>query len=935
MCKRKITLLLLLLITCPAIKITHGRRRKKIIRKFPQEQPTLTQNAPAPFPQAIEPTQPMTQVPLTQVPLTQVPPPLQPIPTPLAEPIKDETDMSLDTSPYTKPPSLKLRGPGATGDTRDERDGGSKLEELPEQAEQEAEKEIYLNFEDADLKTLVNYISQLKKINLVTDPKIAGNKVSLTIRDPLTVDGAWNIFLTLLEMSKFSIVKVGDLHKVIPQKTKLTEPLPTYMGNVSFEDLPDSDLTIRYVTFLNNIPITQIKGLLQSMLSATSQIIDYPDANGLVITDKSFNIKAAMQVIQELDRSDVKQSVTVMKLKQANANDVKALFRGLMQTPSQSPLARLLGRKPDSSVEYFPPTTQIIAEPRTNSLILIGDQKSIKRIEDFVIKYVDTEIKGTKSPIHIYELKHTDVDQVKNILTEVTKSAATTPAARYGGIRGGVKYFKGMKFAMDKENNRLLVASADNQDWKLLKKTISDIDKPQPQVAMETLIVAVQFDDTKELGSQIRNKKHGQLGSNLNVQAAHLTDLVPETSNGENVSILGNLLGKMTFGLGSTVLTFGKIADVWSIVKMLKQQTNTTVLSQPFIVATNMKKATIEVGTTRRIEMQQAIGESTGALGATGYQDADAKLSLNVTPHINLDGIINLDVDIDINEFKEREGAADRPDTETKHLTTNVSVANGQVLVLGGFVKTKVEESNYKSPIASKIPILGWLFKSKRRVVTKEYIFVFMAPTIMKPRATPGSNLYTKMKLHQARSDIEDAIEVGKTNDPIHNWFFNSEGETYAHKIVDFSNAKYQPSSVDILNDPYYRTKPARLEKKEAKMPKEPEEEKVFSVTDSDDDPSIRNGRRPQASAMLSAIPRDTDFASRRFVGPNDPSIQFSRPNGLRKPLPAVARGYGGHGGTNGDGEKTSVLSAKELRREKLKALLTPSGSSASMSRRR
>jgi general secretion pathway protein D len=327
--------------------------------------------------------------------------------------------------------------------------------------EEKPEKDIYLNFENADLKTFVDYIGRLKKINVVTDPKISGNKISVSIRDPLTIEGAWKVFLTILEMSGFSIIHVGDLHKVIQNKQKFTEPLPTYIRTPA-EKLPDSDITIRYVTFLNNIRIEQVSSLLKSMLSRSSKIIPHKNANGLVITDKSYNIKSAMKVIAELDRSDVKQAVTVMRLKRANAKDVQDLFKGLMhKKPAASPLARLLGRQAETSVEYFPPTTRIITEPRTNSLILLGDQKSIKRIEDFIVEHVDKELKGIKSPIHIYELKHTDADQIKSVLEAITESNATSPAAKYGGIRGGVKYFKKMKFGIDKANNRLIVSSTD------------------------------------------------------------------------------------------------------------------------------------------------------------------------------------------------------------------------------------------------------------------------------------------------------------------------------------------------------------------------------------------------------------------------------------------------------------------------------------------
>jgi general secretion pathway protein D len=773
MLKRIIILALILI--APSL---NARRRKKIIQKFDYPQPMLVQNETKP---EIKPTTPQPKVKKPQA------------------------------KPEIKPKKATVKTPEATTPPTPTQNKESKPPEPPEKPE----KDIYLNFENADLKTFVDYIGEIKKINVVTDPKIAGNKISLTIRDPLTVDGAWNIFLTILEMAQFSIIKVGDLHKIIPQATKLREPLPTYI-NIPSEKLPDSDLTIRFVTMLNNIPIKQVRGLLQSMLSPRSQIINNDNINGFVITDKSYNIKSAMQVIQELDRSDIKQSVTVMKLKEANAEDVRDLFKSLMQTPRQSPLARLLGRGPESSLSYFPPTTKIIAERRTNSLILLGDQKSIKRIEDFVTEHVDTKLKGVKSPIHLYELQHTDVDQIKDILEAVTESNASSPAAQYGGIRGGVKYFKKMQFSMDKENNRLIVSSTDDQDWKLLKKTLVDLDKPQPQVALETLVVSVDFNNNKELGAQIRNKKHGQLGNNMNAQAAHLTDVVldEQTIDGKKAySVLGDLLQKMTFGLGSTVLTFGRITDVWAMIKLLKSQTNTSVLYQPFIVAKNMRKATVKVGEVRRLPYQETISDLTGDIGdGQGYEDVPASIQIDVTPQINLDGVINLDINVDLTEFSG--GTTDRPDKSVQKLNTKVSVANGQVLVLGGFVKTKVTENEYKTPWLNKVPVLGWLFKSKSRRVEKKYIFIFMSPTILKPRTRPGTGLYTKMKLQRAKSDIDDAVEVKKGIDPIHNWFFNPEGETYSHKITDFANARYQPTSVDIINDPYYRATPLKEEKK-------------------------------------------------------------------------------------------------------------------------
>ena len=200
-------------------------------------------------------------------------------------------------------------------------------------------------------------------------------------------------------------------------------------------------------------------------------------------------------------------------------------------------------------------------------------------------------------------------------------------------------------------------------------------------------------------------------------------------------------------------------------------------------------------------------------------------------------------VHVDITDFAQI--AETSPNTFTKKLDTRVSVADGQVLALGGFVKTKIVENTFKTPLLGNIPLLGWLFKRKNRKVTKEYVFIFMSPTIVKPRTAPGTNLYTKLKLHQAQEDIEDAIDVKRGRDPIHNWFFNPDGETYAHKITDYANARYQPTSVDIINDPYYRTQPLieeeRKEKRERALQKKVEDEEEEEIELEDlSEPEIR-----------------------------------------------------------------------------------------------
>ncbi len=672
-------------------------------------------------------------------------------------------------------------------------------------------KDVLFNFEDAELKSFINYIAEMHDINIIPDATIDGNKISLNIRKPISKSGAWNLFWTILDTAGFALIKNNNFYKILPKDKATKQPLPVFI-NTHSEDLPDNDAVIRYVVFLENIPVKQAEPILTSML-AQGSINTQPNANGMIITEKCMNIKSAMKVIHELDQTGLQESVSVIKLDQANAQDVKTLFDSLInkKNSSASPLARLLGKQNESSTEYFNPTTKIVVEPRTNSLIMLGNKQSLERIENFITNHIDKELKEARSPLRIKDLQHADAEEVKNILIEVTnsaniQSAAGQQAVKYGAIRDGVKMFKKMTFQADKEANRIICSSTSDHDWALVEDIIKDLDKAQPQVAVQMLVVTINFNDLNQIGGQIRNEKDGQIGKNISFQSTPFgNNITHSTTN----SLLGDLISGITLEQGSTLFSIGKtISDggggLWGIFKMLKQQTNATLISQPFLVTSNRTKGHIEFGDTKWVDFQNAVSDNTGNIGsATGKKEVSAKTVVDITPQISVNGVIKMLVNMSIKEFVDTTGET----TQEKKLNTNITAGDGQVLVLGGFVKTKTTESGAETPVLSKIPVLGWLFKNKQRNVSKDYVFIFLSPTIIKPRTKPGVELYTKMKLHQAREEISDTIQTGRTKDPIHNWFFNPTGEEYSHKVTDFANARYQPTTVDLEYDEFYKTK--------------------------------------------------------------------------------------------------------------------------------
>jgi hypothetical protein len=334
--------------------------------------------------------------------------------------------------------------------------------------------------------------------------------------------------------------------------------------------------------------------------------------------------------------------------------------------------------------------------------------------------------------------------------------------------------------------------------------------------------------DSKEFGSQLRSPRADQPFTNLKWQSAQLGSVV----SGDN-NLLGNLGSILTSAAqGSTVLSLSRGAgDIWAVFKALHTQFNTSLVDNNFLTISNRVKGHMKVGEKRQVKKEDYNGFSGSG---EGYQQKEAGTSLDFTPQINMDGLINLDVNVSIEDFK-----ANGEDTTNKMLKTNLSVATGQVIVLGGFVKTKADQGLSEAPFLSRIPVLGWLFKSKNRTVSKVYTFIFICPTIIKPRTAPGVNLYTRMKLNRAKTAVRDAIDTETSKDPIHNWLFNPDGETYHHKVPDFASARYQPTTVDPQRDPYYLADPLMVKqgdslntgKPETSPDAEEEDDVLFEVT--------------------------------------------------------------------------------------------------------
>lgn len=676
-----------------------------------------------------------------------------------------------------------------------------------DEIEDEEEETVEFHFEDADLQNLLNQIALLYDVTFITDDivtpladgkkAIKGNKLSFKTHKPLTRKAAWNLFLTFLEIAGFSLTKETkpNFYRVVSLDAVKKSPIPAFIGT-NPRELPQNDQIIRYVYFAQNTNIETIFPIVDALRSNVSSLKELKDLQAIILTDKAFNIVSLMEIVSELDKVTMPQAMSVLKLRRADAQEVKKLYDSITQTEEKGVSARLFPTRKPSTAVYFPENTRIIAYPRTNALILLGSEDAIKKIEDFITQHVDVELSAPYTPIRMYKLKHADAERVAELMNEMAQFGKETEAGKSGGVRGGDKYLKRMQFTADKESNKLII-QGDEEDYLYAKEIIEKLDEPQPQVAIEILILNLTLNNMKQLGAQIRSKvpgPDGLLGSNVEFQTSGLyggqtrvqtraSDSSPESGTMGANRLLADLIS-LAVGApaGNTLVSLGSdIYGVWGMFQALNTISNTQVIANPFLVATNKTPAKVSIGETRRVVVSTVVGTAT----EQSRDDLEANLDVSITPQINSDGMIIMKLQIKINQFTDPNDF-ESATRNTKELNTSTIVANGEVLALGGLIQNRSNSFQSGTPWLEKIPLFGWFFKNRSRDETKDNLLIMIMPRILPPDSDTQANEFTNEQILGYHTTLGQMLDAANSKDPVSLAFFEPKEDSSTKVMEDY-----------------------------------------------------------------------------------------------------------------------------------------------------
>lgn len=618
-------------------------------------------------------------------------------------------------------------------------------------------KKFMLDFRNAELTAVIDLIAKHTGKNFIYDDRVRG-RVTIISPEPMTPEQAWAVFESVLLVKGFTTVETpsGAL-KVIP----LRDAKETNVETSFSARLPaNRDTFITRLIPLAYIDAESIVNTLKPLVSKDAAMTAYAPTNMVILTESSSNIRRLIKILESLDIETYREELAVLKIEYADAatlaDQISQIFgeriapTSSTQTRRSTP-SRRAGRTSPSAAAPVPAglrgTVRIITDERTNSLIVLAPKTQLEEVRRLVRK-LDIEVSGG-GRIHVYYLQHADAEELAQTLSAMISGRPATPAggAAAGGGASALRtavagLSQGLSVTADPATNALLI-QASKEGYNALSAVIAKLDIPRPQVLIEALFMEVDVTDSESLGfSGLVRIVSGdtEFAFALGADAAAAALLGPAAPGIDLLPIpISSIIPGVPF-LGG----FGRETDdstIKAIIRAAAGNANTNIISAPHILTSDNEEAEIRIGDNIPI-VTSRIDAATGGTGlstSVNIERLDIGVTLRVTPQITEGNMIRLDIFQEITAINLALSLitnASAQDTgvalSNRRVENTVVVGDGDTVVIGGLISDQYDDTIDKVPFLGDIPILGWMFKSTSRTLTKKNLLIFLTPHIVR-----------------------------------------------------------------------------------------------------------------------------------------------------------------------------------------------------------
>lgn len=601
-----------------------------------------------------------------------------------------------------------------------------------------------IKFYNMPIESFLDIYSQFTRRTIIRPATLPQLTISLKAQSALTRKELIQAFDSVLSLNGYTVVPMGEkFANFVPNNQAVQEGAA--FTSLKASQLPEAGQFVTHIVQLKHVTPAEVQPVIVPFAKNPAGIVPIESSMVLVLRDNAANVKRMLEVIEKIDVvAEQEYKLEVVPIRYGKVEDIYNTMNSLTG-----------GGGGGGGVTSGAPRA---AGVRSGSRSRMGSSMGS------TMGGMGNRMGGMNTGLN----------------TGLRQNVAGTVPGQTGGqssfqgrlqqiinrAAGGDSQILGdARIVPDERSNSLLVY-ANKEDMKMITNIVAKVDTLLAQVLIEAIIMEVGL--TKDLNygvSASQNAKKlggGAVGGGV---ANNESD-----SLGAGRNFLGNVISTNALtaipksgGLGY----FARFGNSWDVaLTALASDSTVNVLSRPRIQTTHAVPATFEIGSTVPYITGTYYSDYGGTGGRSSYQQLPVVTSLNVTPFITPDGLVVMEIDQHIEELG-ADVVIDNnkvPTTTTRSATSTVSVKDGEMILLGGFISEKKNKSNSGIPLLKDIPGLGVLFRSNSSSGKRTELIILMRPTVLDTaeKATSTAKALPGYKSKELKEQLAEQESIGK-----------------------------------------------------------------------------------------------------------------------------------------------------------------------------
>jgi general secretion pathway protein D len=551
---------------------------------------------------------------------------------------------------------------------------------------------IILNFDNADLKDVINTVGSITNENFILGPGLDA-RVTIHSAKKIPVSEVMNVFESVLEANGMAIVRSGEFIKIVSATAAKQKPIEVRTGNQS-ENIPDIDRMVTQIVPVQYVPAAEVSTVLSPMLSQFGSIVPNPRNNLLIMNEISSNLIRLLKVLREIDVNAFKN--TRMSFFKPKYSDVLSLSNELTEVLNALNLTR----------------EGIVLVPieRINSLVVFSGSPTLLKTVEGWIKKLDEEVM-TGQNIFVYPVQNVEAEKIADILKSLYELG--------NGTTSQVKSRKTQTTAKKTTASKRSISS---------KKALTPSGNSRVEI--------ITFEPTNSLVILSPPGIYREMVKTIQ----KLDVLLPPTTE----QVIAAQALDITLGEpgGVSYIVF-KPEKLLAMIHALSSKSEVNILQSPRLLVRDQEEANIEVGS----DIPTATSTTSASTTDTLTQNIEYRtvgIKLKIKPTISEDRTVVLDIEQEVSSEGDNVQVGSEgttfPSFDLTKTKTSIVVPDNQAIVIGGIMEETKGKSWEGIPLLSEIPILGNLFRYTVDDSSKKELIIIITPHVVTSKSE-GNNL--------------------------------------------------------------------------------------------------------------------------------------------------------------------------------------------------